>query len=133
MRLECRLRRPAFRASRTETESAMIARLLIKWGLPVVAALAVMAAADGAAAQSCPDECPPPPPPPCEDECPPPPCEDDCPPPPCEDVVTLAATAASRCLRAANVDPRSIGLLIVATETAVDSQLPGMSVPIATV
>jgi len=44
--------------------------------------------------------------------------------PPCEDVVTLAATAASRCLRAANVDPRSIGLLIVATETAVDHAKP---------
>jgi hydroxymethylglutaryl-CoA synthase len=44
--------------------------------------------------------------------------------PPCEDVVTLAATAASRCLRAAGVDPRSIGLLIVATETAVDHAKP---------
>src|SRR4029079_7066200 len=44
--------------------------------------------------------------------------------PPCEDVVKLAATAASRCLRAANVDPRSIGLLIVATETAVDHAKP---------
>ena len=44
--------------------------------------------------------------------------------PPCEDVVTLAATAASRCLRAAKVDPRSIGLLIVATETAVDHAKP---------
>jgi hydroxymethylglutaryl-CoA synthase len=43
---------------------------------------------------------------------------------PCEDVVTLAATAASRCLRAAAVDPREIGLLIVATETGVDHSKP---------
>lgn len=63
----------------------MILRLSIKWGLPILAALAVMAAADRASAQGCPDECPPPPPPPCEEECPPPPCEDECPPPPCED------------------------------------------------
>jgi hydroxymethylglutaryl-CoA synthase len=42
----------------------------------------------------------------------------------CEDVVTLAATAASRCLRTAGIDPRSIGLLIVATETGVDHSKP---------
>ena len=44
--------------------------------------------------------------------------------PPCEDVVTLAATAARRCLAAARVDPRSIGLLVVATETGVDHAKP---------
>jgi len=44
--------------------------------------------------------------------------------PACEDVVTLAATAAGRCLRAAGVDPRSIGLLVVATETGVDHAKP---------
>jgi hydroxymethylglutaryl-CoA synthase len=43
---------------------------------------------------------------------------------PCEDVVTLAATAASRCLRAAGVDPREIGMLVVATETGVDHSKP---------
>ena len=63
----------------------MILRLVIKWGLPIAAALTVMAAADGASAQSCPDQCPPPPPPPCDQDCPPPPCDQDCPPPPCED------------------------------------------------
>jgi hydroxymethylglutaryl-CoA synthase len=45
-------------------------------------------------------------------------------PPACEDVVTMAATAATRCLRAAHVDPRTIGLLIVATETGVDHSKP---------
>ena len=45
-------------------------------------------------------------------------------PPACEDVVTMAATAATRCLRAARVDPRTIGLLIVATETGVDHSKP---------
>ena len=44
--------------------------------------------------------------------------------PACEDVVTLAATAAARCLRAAGVDPREIGLLVVATETGVDHSKP---------
>jgi hydroxymethylglutaryl-CoA synthase len=44
--------------------------------------------------------------------------------PACEDVVTLAATAAARCLRAAGVDPREIGLLVVATETGVDHAKP---------
>ncbi|MFN8543903.1 MAG: hydroxymethylglutaryl-CoA synthase family protein [Candidatus Binatia bacterium] len=44
--------------------------------------------------------------------------------PPCEDVVTLAATAGARVLRAANVSPRSIGMLLVATETAVDHAKP---------
>ena len=44
--------------------------------------------------------------------------------PACEDVVTLAATAAARCLRAAGVDPRTIGLLVVATETGVDHAKP---------
>ena len=38
--------------------------------------------------------------------------------PACEDVVTLAATAASRCLRAARVDPREIGMLVVACRAA---------------
>jgi hydroxymethylglutaryl-CoA synthase len=42
----------------------------------------------------------------------------------CEDVVTMAATAAARCLRAARVDPSEIGLLIVATETGVDHSKP---------
>ena len=69
-------------------------RLLIKWGLPILSALTIMAVADEAAAQSCPDSCPPPPctdscppppPPPCTDSCPPPPCTDPCPPPPCDD------------------------------------------------
>jgi hydroxymethylglutaryl-CoA synthase len=45
-------------------------------------------------------------------------------PPACEDVVTMAATAAARCLRAADVDPREIGLLVVATETGVDHSKP---------
>jgi hydroxymethylglutaryl-CoA synthase len=44
--------------------------------------------------------------------------------PACEDVVTLAATAGARCLRAGGVDPASIGLLIVATETGVDHSKP---------
>lgn len=43
---------------------------------------------------------------------------------PCEDVVTLAATAGARCLRAAGVDPREIGMLVVATETGVDHSKP---------
>ena len=81
----------------------MTLRQLIKWGLPVVAAVTIMSLADQAAAQqSCPGTCPPPdpcdtgcpppPPPPPPDPCdtgcpppPPPPCEDDCPPPPCEE------------------------------------------------
>ncbi|HZP41241.1 MAG TPA: hydroxymethylglutaryl-CoA synthase [Candidatus Binatia bacterium] len=45
-------------------------------------------------------------------------------PPPCEDVVTLAANAGARLLRAAEVDPGEIGLLLVATETAVDHAKP---------
>ena len=45
-------------------------------------------------------------------------------PPACEDVVTLAATAGARCLRTAGVDPREIGLLVVATETGVDHSKP---------
>lgn len=44
--------------------------------------------------------------------------------PPCEDVVTLAANAGARLLRAAEIDPGEIGLLIVATETAVDHAKP---------
>jgi hydroxymethylglutaryl-CoA synthase len=44
--------------------------------------------------------------------------------PACEDVVTLAATAGARCLRAAHVDPREVGLLVVATETGVDHSKP---------
>jgi hydroxymethylglutaryl-CoA synthase len=44
--------------------------------------------------------------------------------PPCEDVVTLAATAGARLLRAARIDPRSIGMLLVATETGVDHAKP---------
>jgi hydroxymethylglutaryl-CoA synthase len=44
--------------------------------------------------------------------------------PPCEDVVTLAASAGARCLRAARVDPGEIGLLLVATETGVDHAKP---------
>lgn len=43
---------------------------------------------------------------------------------PCEDVVTMAASAGARVLRAADVDPRSIGMLLVATETAVDHAKP---------
>jgi hydroxymethylglutaryl-CoA synthase len=43
---------------------------------------------------------------------------------PCEDVVTLAATAGARVLRAAAVDPGEIGMLLVATETAVDHAKP---------
>jgi hydroxymethylglutaryl-CoA synthase len=45
-------------------------------------------------------------------------------PAPCEDVVTLAATAGARVLRAARVDPHEIGMLVVATETAVDHAKP---------
>src|SRR5581483_6374254 len=45
-------------------------------------------------------------------------------PAPCEDVVTLAATAGARLLRAAAVDPESIGMLLVATETGVDHSKP---------
>ena len=44
--------------------------------------------------------------------------------PPCEDVVTLAATAGARLLRAAHVDPEEIGMLLVATETGVDHSKP---------
>ena len=43
---------------------------------------------------------------------------------PCEDVVTLAATAGARLLRAADVDPEEIGMLLVATETGVDHSKP---------
>src|SRR5262249_30042071 len=42
----------------------------------------------------------------------------------CDDTVTLAATAGARVLRAANASPRSVGLLVVATETAVDGAKP---------
>lgn len=66
----------------------MVLRLMLKWSLAITAAVFVLALADQANSQACPDECPPPPPPPCEDECPPPPpppCEDECPPPPCEE------------------------------------------------
>jgi hydroxymethylglutaryl-CoA synthase len=45
-------------------------------------------------------------------------------PAPCEDVVTLAATAGARAIRAAGIDPRSIGLLLVATESGVDHAKP---------
>ncbi len=45
-------------------------------------------------------------------------------PAPCEDVVTLGATAGARVLQAAGVDPREIGMLVVATETAVDHAKP---------
>src|SRR5262249_39668310 len=45
-------------------------------------------------------------------------------PAPCEDVVTLAATAGARLLRAANVAPDEIGMLLVATETGVDHSKP---------
>ncbi len=45
-------------------------------------------------------------------------------PAPCEDVVTLAATAGARLLRAADVDPDEIGMLLVATETGVDHSKP---------
>ncbi|HJQ84675.1 MAG TPA: hydroxymethylglutaryl-CoA synthase [Candidatus Binatia bacterium] len=45
-------------------------------------------------------------------------------PAPCEDVVTLAATAGARLLRAARVDPDEIGMLLVATETGVDHSKP---------
>ena len=44
--------------------------------------------------------------------------------PPWEDVVTMAATAGARVLRAGRVDPASIGMLLVATETAVDHAKP---------
>ena len=44
--------------------------------------------------------------------------------PPCEDVVTLAASAGARALRAADVDPATIGMLLVATETGVDHAKP---------
>jgi hydroxymethylglutaryl-CoA synthase len=44
--------------------------------------------------------------------------------PPCEDVVTLAASAGARVLRAAHVDPGEIGMLLVATETAIDHAKP---------
>ncbi|HLY37839.1 MAG TPA: hydroxymethylglutaryl-CoA synthase family protein [Candidatus Binatia bacterium] len=45
-------------------------------------------------------------------------------PAPCDDVVTLAATAGARLLRAADVDPDEIGMLLVATETGVDHSKP---------
>jgi hydroxymethylglutaryl-CoA synthase len=44
--------------------------------------------------------------------------------PPCEDVVTLAASAGARLLRAAEIDPGRIGMLLVATETGVDHSKP---------
>ena len=44
--------------------------------------------------------------------------------PPCEDVVTLAASAGARALRASRVDPGDIGMLLVATETGVDHAKP---------
>ncbi len=44
--------------------------------------------------------------------------------PPCEDVVTMAASAGARLLRAAHVDPETIGMLLVATETGVDNAKP---------
>src|SRR5438128_593091 len=44
--------------------------------------------------------------------------------PPCEDVVTMAASAGARLLRAARVDPETIGMLLVATETGVDNAKP---------
>ena len=44
--------------------------------------------------------------------------------PPCEDVVTLAASAGARLLRAAQIDPGRIGMLLVATETGVDHSKP---------
>jgi hydroxymethylglutaryl-CoA synthase len=44
--------------------------------------------------------------------------------PPCEDVVTLASSAGAGVLRAAGIDPGTIGMLIVATETAVDHAKP---------
>jgi hydroxymethylglutaryl-CoA synthase len=44
--------------------------------------------------------------------------------PPCEDVVTLAASAGAGVLRAGGIDPASIGMLVVATETAVDHAKP---------
>lgn len=45
-------------------------------------------------------------------------------PAPCEDVVTLAATAGARLLRASGIDPASIGMLVVATETGIDHAKP---------
>src|SRR5439155_7002346 len=44
--------------------------------------------------------------------------------PPCEDVVTLAATAGARLLRAARVAPEEIGMLLVATEAGGDPSKP---------
>ncbi len=44
--------------------------------------------------------------------------------PPWEDVVTLAANAGARLLAPGNIDPGSIGMLLVATETAVDHAKP---------
>ena len=44
--------------------------------------------------------------------------------PPCEDVVTLAASAGARALRAARIDPGDIGMLLVATESGVDHAKP---------
>lgn len=104
----------------------MILRLLLKWGLAVLAAVVVMAAADAAGAQACPDECPPPPcddecppppPPPCDDECPPPPCEEECPPPPpppcginiCIDIdIDARARASASSIAAARVNAYSV-------------------------
>ena len=45
-------------------------------------------------------------------------------PAPCEDVVTLAATAGARLLRGSGIDPATIGMLVVATETAIDHAKP---------
>ncbi len=96
----------------------MVLRLLLKWSLAITAAVFVLALADQANAQSCPDEtcppppceeeCPPPPPPPGEEECPPPPCEEECPPPPpptcgieiCIDIDIDASARASALARA---------------------------------
>jgi len=44
--------------------------------------------------------------------------------PPCEDIVTLAASAGARLLRAGDVDPDEIGMLVVATETGIDHAKP---------
>lgn len=43
---------------------------------------------------------------------------------PCEDTVTLGATAALRAMQQANIDPASIDLLIVGTETGIDHSKP---------
>src|SRR5438045_3686884 len=44
--------------------------------------------------------------------------------PPWEDTVTLGANAAARVVAAGLLDPREVGLLLVATETAVDHAKP---------